>query len=819
MEFAETTVAGRGGGVIFRDGELSVLKEVYCHDDDTTGERPSDGGNSRSNSNAANAAASLHPIVESCLNIESDRGCDCYGNLWSGDLGASVYLRIKLSEKDPSSESSRRYLQTALDLLRPSMEGKTESSTSTCHNNESSHLSLLSNAFVGSRCLLACLLMRLGQREEACEVALSVLGEISAMYEKGSNDNGNYDCSILFGLAGALQAIWFLRTELGDERFGRDLALTLSYTILLEGLQNNNDSDIISNNITNNINNTNDGERLRLLWEWNKWPYLGAGIGSVGILYALLGHTDSEWEDLGDCLPNAKSVVKQAIDDLAGHRYRHRCRHRYDSCSESLSFSGRGNLMKDASSDDDETESQSVSNWTHGAPGYCLLLLKAFDVFGDERYFFHARDLAESVVWSRFRCRKKGVFGVGVGLAKGASGIAYVLLAMGRVDWRDRNLWMGRARELALVHCEEVLLLLGDDNEDETTATVAPHPRSSSLFDGIGGLASLLIDIDMDGQQNQHQPQPPYFPFFESCQANSNPRKLEYNTRPEDHVFTNHETEQQHHHHHHEKAKSKQVNFSTPKGGPARSTAGTAPTEALTVSVTTQTPTPITATMDRNNDGAPLDVSQLTEPSALAWAVDATPQRLSRAIASSSTPPTIPETIEAAPRTNTIPFNGNMTNSPKKPKQMQMQAQRRREKRPAKPKLLFPETRNSSFTCSDRVTESYKARARASTLFKARAQKRYAHGQNPNMDNNGKDDGSAFMTDSVGRIQRAEASWIQHFGGQHEKEQRKVLRRRQLGNKIASPSAANNSSNGSSSFRRRMGAFSGLQDAGQRLSR
>lgn len=87
------------------------------------------------------------------------------------------------------------------------------------------------------------------------------------------------------------------------------------------------------------------------------------------------------------------------------------------------------------------------------------------------------------------------------------------------------------------------------------------------------------------------------------------------------------------------------------------------------------------------------------------------------------------------------------------------------------------------------------------------------------MDNNGKDDGSAFMTDSVGRIQRAEASWIQHFGGQHEKEQRKVLRRRQLGNKIASPSAANNSSNGSSSFRRRMGAFSGLQDAGQRLSR
>lgn len=475
------------------------------------------------------AAVSFHPVVESCLNDHDTSGD---GNLWSGGLGSGVHLRMKLSEMDDiSSEASIHYLRSALELLtswirqkESTSESKSKSNSESAtdgRQNESNHLSLLSNPFVGSRCLLASLLARLGQRNEAYAVASSVLSKIWELHEKitdhETTGSFDWDCSILFGLGGGLQAIWFLRKELHDESLGRDLALALSYTILLEGLQEQENDD-------------NEGN-LRLHWNWNGWPYLGAGTGSVGILYALLGHTDDEWEDLGDCLPNAKCFVMQAIDDLARHRY-----------ESPYSFSGRGNLKDALVGFEADDDSLSACNWTHGAPGYCLLLLEAFEIYGNERFFFHARDLADTVIWSRWQEQeqeqqqqhpKRTRGGSALGLAKGVSGIAYVFLAMARVDWSDRNLWIARARDVtmtALVACNET-------NEINSS--------TKSLFDGMGGLASLLIDLEgalelvntKDSTSQDHPLRKCYFPFFESCQASSCPRKLEYKTRPEDHIF------------------------------------------------------------------------------------------------------------------------------------------------------------------------------------------------------------------------------------------------------------------------------------------
>lgn len=700
---------------------------------------------------------SSHPIVESCL-----RDYCGGGNLLSGGLGVGVYLRIKLSETNTSFECSKEYLKSALEILWIRLRKESESSIDGDDNNISSHMSLLSNSFLGSRCLLVSLLSRLGQREEAYEVATSVLGKLSELYEKGTSKDCDRDCSILFGLGGALQVIWFLRKELRDKTLGRDLALTLSYTIFLEGLQHQRDdgNDIESDNVT-------------LRWKWNGWPYLGAATGSVGVLYALLGHTEDEWQELGDCLPDAKSFVKKTIENLANHRY--------EAPLDSDSFSGRGNL-KDSLVDFEPDESSSVCNWTHGAPGYCILLLKAFDVYGDERFFFHARDLADSVIWNRWQHQahqnKKGSFG----LAKGAPGIAYLFLAMARVDWRDKNIWIHRARELASIAVSQGVSLSDDETAD---------PKS--LFDGIGGLASLLIDLEeiSDEMEGHQHPLSSSFPFFESCQADSNPRRLKYLTRPEDHVFRIHN---------HELMKQKQIQskicaHNTTTESPAmtraaRSTAETAPTQALTES--TQTPT-----MKRNNNeggiASALDVSQLTEPSG----IEVAPQRCSQKkqcsrtkrcsrIATSPMPPTIIEINEAVPKLMLRPRC--IINSSPEPVNTHQRPRR-------------PLTTTSPFSFTDSTTESYKARARASMLYRIHAEKLYVRRRNSHSEYDCDDDDCAFMTDSVKRIQRAEASWIQHFG---TLEQRDSIHKSSLGS--TSKTSANKS------FRRAMGGFSCVSD-------
>ncbi len=712
--------------------------------------------------NSRKEGISSHPIVESCLRDKCGGG-----NLLSGGLGVGVYLRIKLSETNTSFECSKEYLKSALEILWTRLRKESESCVDDGDNNESSHMSFLSNPFLGSRCLLVSLLSRLGRREEAYEVATSVLGKLSELYEKGTHKDCDRDCSILFGLGGALQVIWFLRKELRDKTLGRDLALTLSYTILLEGLQHHRDdgNDIESDNLT-------------LRWKWNGWPYLGTGTGSVGILYALLGHTEDEWQELGDCLPDAKSFVKKTIENLANHRY--------EAPLDSDSFSGRGNL-KHSLVDFEPDESSSVCDWTHGAPGYCLLLLKAFDVYGDERFFFHARDLADSVIWNRWQNQahqnEKGRFG----LAKGSPGIAYIFLAMTRVDWRDRNIWIHRAKEVATIAVSQEVTLSHDETAD---------PKS--LFNGIGGLASLLIDLEEVipfNEMDDHQlPLSFSFPFFESCRADSNPRRLKYHTRPEDHFFRVHN---------HEIMKRKQIQsdicaHNTTTESPAmtrvaRSSAETATTQALTL------PTQATTMVWNNNESgiaSGLDVSQLTEP----LGIEVTPQRCSlkkqcsrtercSRIAKSPMPPTIIEINESIPKIIFRPTcvkhsSPEPVNTPPKNKT------RRR-----------PPTTTSPFSCNDHTTESYKARARASMLYRIQAEKRYVRRRNSHSEYYSDADDCAFMTDSIKRIQRAEASWIQHFG---TLEQRNSMRQSSLGS--SSKNSANNR------FRRAMGGFSCVSD-------
>jgi hypothetical protein len=364
------------------------------------------------------------------------------GNLLNGGLGVAVYLRVKLSEIETNPSKASEYLNAALDYAQAAVDD------SRFDSGEKKYLSLISGDTIGSHCLLASVLLRLGKRDKAKTIADAVAAKLADLYEVCDKD----DCSVLFGLAGALQAIWFLRKELCDPSFGREIALTISSTILLEGLEHSEKYD------TNAL----------LMWEWHDRPFLGAGTGASGILYSLLGHTEEEWKSLDACLPRVLDVIRQCVDSLSEHQLE------------------SGNLKAAA----DGYEEDQSTDWCHGAPGYLFLLLKAYEVFADRKYFEKAISLAEHVIWPRRMQRK------GLGLSRGVTGIAYALLALAHVDSGNWKLWRSRAARIAQ--------LALDDVEELQSLSKNPH----SLFEGKGGLVSLLIDLECPTAEI-------WFPFFE----------------------------------------------------------------------------------------------------------------------------------------------------------------------------------------------------------------------------------------------------------------------------------------------------------------
>ena len=80
------------------------------------------------------------------------------------------------------------------------------------------------------------------------------------------------ECEVLYGRAGYLHAIAFVRSETNDHDFGKEIVLHIVKHICKEGEKVANEYD------------TN----LPLLWEWHGKAYLGVIHGVAGILFTLL---------------------------------------------------------------------------------------------------------------------------------------------------------------------------------------------------------------------------------------------------------------------------------------------------------------------------------------------------------------------------------------------------------------------------------------------------------------------------------------------------------------------------------------------------
>ncbi|KAH7860136.1 hypothetical protein Vadar_009813 [Vaccinium darrowii] len=126
----------------------------------------------------------------------------------------------------------------------------------------------------------------------------------------------------------------------------------------------------------------------------------------------------------------------------------------------------------------EEDNEDYLVHWCHGAPGISLTFLKAAEVFGDEEFLEAAVNAAE-VIWNRGLLRR-------VGICHGVSGNAYVFLSLYRVTGNKEFLYRAKAFACFLFDRAHRLIAEGEMHGGDN-----PY----SLFEGIGGMAYLLLDM------------------------------------------------------------------------------------------------------------------------------------------------------------------------------------------------------------------------------------------------------------------------------------------------------------------------------------
>jgi len=154
--------------------------------------------------------------------------------------------------------------------------------------------------------------------------------------------------------------------------------------------------------------------------------------------------------------------------------------------------------------------SNELRDWTAGSAGYCILLIQASKVFNEPSWLELARDIAEHGIWARRTERRN------LGLYRGLAGHGYVCLALSRAADRlksldatsnrqqpqherldHESLWYERAQYYSHAAAGN----WGDLLDVQTSK------NPFSLFEGLGGTACLLMDLET--------PSEAYFPLYE----------------------------------------------------------------------------------------------------------------------------------------------------------------------------------------------------------------------------------------------------------------------------------------------------------------
>lgn len=335
-------------------------------------------------------------------------------------------------------------LQEANALLQNAMQ-EVEQAVAAATSQRSRRVTLLESPYLRARAMQIVIGHDLGHtNSKAMAEAENIL---IAQLAKSCRGLPPQECDVLYGRAGALQVIFFLRQCLGNDKIGTRVALQLADEIIREGQRYAAQYNQLG---------------LPLLWEWHETKYLGAAHGVVGILHTLLCLRADELAVLNERY-GLHEAIRQTIQAL----------------SQYYSFPS-GNLDSSIKSPSHGTSrTDRLVHWCHGAPGHILLLIKAHEFFEDDHFKQQAMELAQGVVWKRGLLRK------GVGLCHGISGNAYTLLAVARANNNDNQGRTMTARAHAFAR------FAWDNLADLEGVPDAPY----SLYNGLGALCTLFLDL------------------------------------------------------------------------------------------------------------------------------------------------------------------------------------------------------------------------------------------------------------------------------------------------------------------------------------
>nr|KAG5705127.1 hypothetical protein BaRGS_030844 [Batillaria attramentaria] len=194
----------------------------------------------------------------------------------------------------------------------------------------------------------------------------------------------------LYGRAGYLTALLFVRSHLGMDKVDREVIVKVTRAILDSG----------------QAMGSQARDNPPLMYEWHEKKYLGGAHGLAGIYYTLLLVKDSEvW-------PEIEKLVRPCIDYML-----------------TLQFAS-GNFPSSIGS----SSGDKLVQWCHGAPGWVCMFVAAYKTYNDKRYL-EAAERCCDVAW------KRGLLKKGYGLCHGAAGNAYAFLTMFRLTQNQKYLY------------------------------------------------------------------------------------------------------------------------------------------------------------------------------------------------------------------------------------------------------------------------------------------------------------------------------------------------------------------------------------------
>lgn len=193
------------------------------------------------------------------------------------------------------------------------------------------------------------------------------------------------------------------------------------------------------------------------MFMWHEKHYVGAAHGIVGIMFMLLQALSAQ------SVQSHLESVENCVEFLLSKQF------------------PSGNFPSSLESGTDK-----LIHWCHGAPGAVHLMIKAYQVFGKEKYLDAALKCGE-VVWSH------GLLKKGYGICHGVAGNAYTFLSLFKQTGDQK--YLHRAIKFA-----EWCFDYGQHG-----CRTPDHPYS--LFEGMAGTVYFLADL--------LEPKSSKFPAFE----------------------------------------------------------------------------------------------------------------------------------------------------------------------------------------------------------------------------------------------------------------------------------------------------------------